>query len=246
MHHESDKKKTEIEEPKRSINLEKIFDLQDKALERALMGHQSEVEFIKDCIELMINRRFLEAHLTDIDKKKLESVHAFLNDALSTLINSLKITLYGCHSDSMTLLRPVIEELTVMNYVVQKGHFDTAGHELKGNLKKLRFENIVDLVKDGKIIKELHGRISNFASHGTTSRIMSNLYDLNGKILPTVGVAIDPERTKRCLHEIMRASLYMVRIIADLYGTKREIISGDFFVTVSRFETIFVERFHDA
>ncbi len=145
-----------------------------------------------------------------------------MNDALSTLINSLKIALYGCHSDSMTLLRPIIEELTIMNYVVQKGRFDTASYELKVTLKNLKFENIVDLVKDGKIIKKLHGRISNLAAHGTTSRIKSNLYDLNGKILPTVGVAIDPGRTPRCLHEIMQASRYMIRILADFYGTKRE------------------------
>ena len=245
MLYEPDKNKTEIEQPKRSLSLEKIFDLQDKALQRALTAHQSEWEFIKDCIELIINRKFLEENLIDIDKEKLESVRAILNDALSTLINSFKIALYGCHSDSMTLLRPVIEELTVMNYVVQEGLFDTASYELKGNLKNLKFENIVDRVKDGKIIKELHGRISNLATHGTASRIRSNLYDLNGKILPKVGVAIDPERTKRCLHEIMRASLYMVRILADFYGTKREIISGDFFITVSRLETIFIERFHE-
>lgn len=240
----ANKNKAEIEQPKRPVNLEKIFDLQDKALQRALTSHQAEWEFIKDCIELVINRRFFEEHITDSDKKKLESIHALLNDALSTLINSLKIALYGCYSDSMILLRPIIEELTIMNYVVQEGSFDIVSYELKGSLNRLKFENIVGLVKDGKIIKELYGRISNLAAHGTTSRIRSNRYDLNGRILPTVGVAIDSGRTKRCLHEIMRASLYMTRILADFYGTKKEIISKDFFLTVGMLETRFIQEFH--
>lgn len=184
---------------------------------------------MKDCIELVINRRIIEKHIVENDKIKLEVVHTFLNDALSTLINSFKIALYGCYSDSMTLLRPALEELTIMNYIVLKGSFAIADYELDRSLNKLKFETIVKSVRDGQAIEELHGRISGLAAHGTASRIRNNRFELYGTNLPTVGVGLDSKKTKKCLNEIMRASLYMIRILTDFYGTKKEIISEDYF-----------------
>lgn len=216
-------------EQSRDISLEEIIDCQDKAMHRAIQEHQKEWEFVKDCIELVINRRIIEEHIVENDKIKLEVVHTFLNDALSTLINSFKIALYGCYSDSMTLLRPALEELTIMNYIVLKGSFAIADYELDRSLNKLKFETIVKSVRDGQAIEELHGRISGLAAHGTASRIRNNRFEFYGTNLPTVGVGLDSKKTKKCLNEIMRASLYMIRILTDFYGTKKEIISDDYF-----------------
>lgn len=213
----------------RNISIEEIIDCQDKAMQRAIQEHKKEWEFVKDCIELVINRRIIEEHYVKNDKKELEVVHTILNDALSTLINSFKIALYGCYSDSMTLLRPALEELTIMNYIVFKGSFDTADYELDRRLDKLKFETIVKSVRDGQDIEELHGRISGLAAHGTASRIRNNRFELYGTNLPTVGVGLDSEKTKKCIDEIMRASLYMIRILTDFYGKKKEIISEDYF-----------------
>lgn len=223
----------------RNISLDEILDCQDKSMQRAIQEHQKEWAFVKDCIELVINRRIIKEHIVENDEIKLEVVHTFLNDALSTLINSLKIALYGCFSDSMTLLRPTLEELTIMNYIVSKGSFDTANYELDRSFKKLEFETIVKSVKDGQTIKNLWGRISALAAHGTASRIRNNRFDINGRNLPTVGVSLDPERKERCLHEIMNVSLYMIRILTDFYGTKKEIISEDFFSKSSELEKRF-------
>lgn len=221
------------------IPLEEIFNLQDRVLKRAIENHKAEWVFVRDCIELVINRRFIGKNISKSDENKLEIVHTFLNDAISTLINSLKIGLYGCYADALTLLRPVIEELTIIDHIVGKGVFQTADYELDRNFKKLKFDEIVNSVKDSQVIKELHGRISNVAVHGTATRIRKNSFDLNGTNMPTVGVALDPERTKKYLHEIMRASLYMIRILTDFYSTKPEIISEYFFVKKEELEKRF-------
>lgn len=109
------------------IPFEEIFNLQDRVLQRAIANHKAEWDFVKDCIELVINRVSIEEHISD----------------------------------------------------------------------------------------------------------------LNGTNMPTVGVALDPERTKKYLHEIMRASLYMIRILTDFYSTKPELISEYFFVKKEELEKRF-------
>ncbi len=221
----------------RFVRLEEIFNLQDRVMQQALGDHQTEWEFVKDCIELILNRRIIENRIAEDNKKRFQIVHTFLNDAISSLINSIKIGLYGCYADSMTLLRPVIEDLAILSYVISKDMFNIADYELNDRLKKLRFDEIIKSIKDGEVIKKLHSKISGRAAHVTVSRIGNNRFDLYGQSLPTVGMAIDPKRIKKCLHEIMGVSLYMTRVLTDFYSTKTQAVSEDFFTKEKELET---------
>lgn len=219
------------------ITLKKIFNLQEKLMRRAMRHHKAEWEFIRDCIDLVLDRRFIKEKITDSDMRKLQVVHKFLNDAFSTIINSLKMCLYGCLTDSLSLLRSALEELAIMNYIVQEGLFKTAEYELSKKLKRLEFDEITKSIKHGSHIKKLHGKLSELASHGTSERIRSNKVFLQGQYLPTVTMAIDDKRTRKDLYEIMDVSLYMIRILTDFYSTKKEVISDYFFSKGVELET---------
>ncbi len=209
--------------------LDKIFELQDRVLLKAVRNHQIEYEFVKDCLELVLKRKIDEKQVVEDDKKKFEIVHSLLNDAFSTLVNSIRLGLYGCDTDSMALLRVVVEELVILNYVISQDLFKTADYELSKKFEKLEFKQVVKSVKDGADIEKMHGRISGFAAHGTAQRLLSNRFTLSGQNLPRAGMAIDRKRTQACLNEIMRAALYMIRILTDFYSTTPKSILQDFF-----------------
>lgn len=218
-------------EKTRHVRLEEIFDLQDHVLERSVQTFQTEWQFVKDCIELIINRKITESGIQESDKLAFSVVHTFLNDALSTLINSLRLALYGCFSDSLNLLRVVVEELAILKYILVNNCYQTADYELEKGLNRLKYKNIIKEL-DEPVIEKLWGEISELASHGTAPRLKNNRFNLNGRSLPTVGTALDSERTKICMQQVLKATIYMIRLLNDFYSKREAAIDNAFFSRV--------------
>ncbi len=211
----------------KDLTVERIFLLQEKCLEHALLPLVADrFTFIKSCIELIINRHVYAEILTKADKKKLSVIHALLSDHTSNLIVSLKLALYGACVESLSLLRIALESITVMAWRIEKGKF----HE------DVSFNKARQQIRARTEIKELYTRLSKEIIHldGGTRRFQR--FKLHGKTYPVIGMSIDPDSTKLVLGELARATLYVVRVLSDFYNTKREVVGEDYFGRVSELE----------
>jgi hypothetical protein len=166
------------------VSVEQIFDLQEQCLQHALPMVMERFTFVKGCIELIANRHIHIEVLEEIDQEDRERtrwVHKYLNESLSHLIISLKLTLYGAHVEALTILRNALERMACIAAMVENTN-------LKPPLKhKTAFRNI----KARAEIQRLHGELSTYVVH--VEKSMSQRFNLDGKSYPRLGTAIDPE-----------------------------------------------------
>jgi hypothetical protein len=186
--------------------------------------------FVKECLELVINRHVhaeVIDELDDEDRERIRWVHTYLNEAISHLIISLKLALYGAHVESLTILRNALERMACMAAMVENT-----------NLKPLlKHETAFKNIKARRDIERLHGELSTYIVH--VERSMSQRFNLDGKSYPRLGMAIDPEGSRLVMGTLARASLYVIRVLTDFYNLKREIVGEAYFQQVSNLEEQF-------
>ena len=208
------------------ITVKRIFFLQERCLERMLPLVADRFDFIKGCIELIINRDINEESLTEGDKKKLRIIHTFLNDAVSNLIVSLKLALYGTSIESLSLLRVALEPITVMTWKIETGKFN----------ENVSFNKAKQQIQARTEIKELYDHLSNQIVHLDGGTRGFRQFELNGETYPRIGMAIDLDGTKLVLGKLAPAALYLVRVLSDFYNTKREVVGEEYFGKVKDLE----------
>jgi hypothetical protein len=186
--------------------------------------------FVKECLELVINRHVHEEvinELDDEDREQIRGVHTYLNEAISHLIISLKLTLYGAHVEALTILRNALERMACMAAMVENTN-------LKPPLKhKTAFKNIKARPK----IPRLHGELSTYVVH--VEKSMSQHFNLDGKSYPRLGMAIDPEGNRLVMGQLASASLYVVRVLTSFYNLKREMVGEAYFQQANSLEDKF-------
>lgn len=218
------------------ISLDRIFSLQEKALERMRLENADRFEFARECLELAINTRPQDDALIDPAKENFQALQPFKNDAVSTLVVSLKVCLFGCVSDALMLLRVAVEDIAVLSHIVNKRMYETARHT-RGLKSQLKFEKIVKEIPDGAVIEELWGRLSQVACHTTTARLANSVFKISDEVFPRCGVALDPDGCKLTLGEIDRASLYLLRILRAFYLQHQELCLEEFVKKVGELDS---------
>ena len=210
------------------ITVKRIFFLQERCLEHMLPLVADRFDFIQECIELIINRNINEESLTEGDKEKLSIIHTFLNDAVSNLIVSLKLALYGTYIESLSLLRIALEPITVMTYKIEKRKFN----------ENVNFNKAKQGIRARTEIQKLYDDLSNQIVHLDDETRRFRRFKLDGKTYPTIGMAIDLDRTKLVLGKLAPAALYLVRVLSDCYNTntKREVVGEEYFGKVKDLE----------
>jgi hypothetical protein len=211
------------------VSIEQIFDLQERCLQHALPMIMEQFTFVKECLEVVINRHVHEEvinELDDEDRERIRGVHTYLNEAISHLIISVKLTLYGAHVEALTIQRNALERMACMAFMVEN-------KKVKQPLNRnIAFQKIV-----AREIQQLHRALSTNAVHVETSR--SQRFNLDGKSYPRVGMAIDPEGTKAVMGELARASFYVVRVLTNFYNLKRDMVGEAYFQQVNSLEDKF-------
>jgi hypothetical protein len=209
------------------VSIEQIFDLQELCLHHALPMVMEEFTFIKRCIELILNHRVRQEvidELDDDDRERIRAVNTYLNESLSHLMISLKLALYGANIESLSILRNAYERMTNMAAVVENQNIQ---HQLK-------YKTAVQKIKARKEIQKLHYDLSTIAVH--VEKSMSQRFTLDGKSYPAIGMAIDHDRTRHVMRELMNASLYVVRVLTSFYNLKREMVGEAYFQQVQSLE----------
>jgi hypothetical protein len=213
------------------MTVERIFYLQEQCLQHALPELMEQFTFVKECLELVINRHVHEEvvdELDDEDRERIRGIHTYPNEAISHLIVSLKLALYGAQVESLTILRNALERIANMAAVVENN---------KKLRQPLKYKTAVQKIKAQNEIQKLHNDLSIRAVHVAES--MSQRFNLEGKSYPRVGMAIDSEGNRAVMGEIARASLYVVRVLTSFYNLKRELVGEAYFQQANSMEDKF-------
>jgi hypothetical protein len=215
------------------VSVEQIFDLQEQCLQHALPTVMERFTFVKECVELNINRHVYTEVLDELDhedRERIRWVHTYLNESLSHLIISLKLTLYGAYVESLSILRHALERIACMAAMVEKT-----------NLKPpLTYEIAFKNIKARPEIPRLWGELSTYVVHvGHVEKSLSQRFNLDGKSYPRLVMAIDPEGNRLVMGELARASLYVVRVLTSFYNLKREMVGEAYFQQAESLEDKF-------
>jgi len=212
------------------VSVEQVFHLQEKCLQHALPLVREQFTFVKGCIELIVNRHLhteVLDQLDDQDRERIRGVHTYLNEALSHLIISLKLALYGAHVECLSILRNALERMANMAAIVENQKLQ----------QPLKYKTAVQKIKAGNEIKKLHSGLSRIAVHVEMS--MSQRFDLDGQSYPRLGMAIDSEGNNLVMRELTKATLYVVRVLTSFYNLKQDIVGEAYFQQVKSLEDEF-------
>ncbi|MFA5115725.1 MAG: hypothetical protein WC486_00385 [Candidatus Omnitrophota bacterium] len=219
-----------------NITIERLFNLQERCSikNKELVTEKS--AFVEECIELICNRVIINEGFTEIEKSKFKVMHQFLDTALSSLINSYKMLLYGCPGDSLSLLRISFEATVFQDYAVVFEDYERVKNEVILNKRKqgvLTFEKALGKLekKERTTRGKLFGLLSALGSHLTSNRMHYNYFMIKGKTYPITSHAI---LDKAILEEVisiqMQIALYMVNVLSDFYRkNKPEAVDREFF-----------------
>jgi hypothetical protein len=200
-------------------NIVRIFQLQDAITKKYLKEDfiiTNRFNFCIDCLNWTYD------FLTRNQKTKNEKIISpIFTDSFSSVIASINVGLWGLTIDSRHLLRPVLEFLSIGDYIIDNDKFieltqvKTSLNRSKLSFDYLRNKNLLD-----KELMKMWKKISEQASHATLERILNGKFEMNGKSYNRVGCAYNPQETRLLFGEICRVNLYMTRIASQLLSKK--------------------------
>lgn len=227
----------------KKITIEKLFRIQDGCFFKNKALLTEETSFVEDCITLIANRQIARDGYSETEKEKFQIMHQLLDTALSSLINSYKLLLYGCVGDSLSLLRISFEAVVFQDYA---SSYDSYEEVKKGVLFSAKGKAKLDFDKALKALEKekktdrgkIFGFFSNLGSHLTANRMKYNYFELNGKRYPITAHAILEKNLLETIISVhMRIGLYMVNILKEFYQKEKPTaILCDFFKQTSPLE----------
>ncbi len=207
--------------------LEHIFTLQERVLKKNVVEYKTRYDFISECVDLIGSPKFPVEIWKVLPLSHRVIFNYFHGDALSTLINAIRLCLQGCETDAYALMRVVLENLTIFQYVVKFGIFDEAYSELgkakRGERfsKKLSYKTAITKlgIKDRR--ERLKGELSTLGSHLSSNRLTMSRFQIGDTDFPKIGASINNPEVKKTLDELASMALFFVQIMDDFFITTK-------------------------
>jgi len=202
--------------------LERVLTLQEEVLRKHVVEFEVRYSFISSCIDLVGAPGIPDQSWQTLPVSQRYVFNCFHGDILSTLINAIRLGFQGCETDAYAIMRVVLENLTILQYIVQCGLYDGAHGEIEGNTKRgKRFSNkfsyqtsLKELgIKDRR--ERLKGDLSNWGNHVSPSRLGMSRFEIGDKSFCKLGLSINNPRTKIVIGELASLCLFFVKITDD-------------------------------
>lgn len=202
----------------------RIFRLQDAVLKKNIEDNLERYTFIVSCIELVDAIHVDDESWAALPKQQQVVYNMFHGDCFSTIVNALKICLYGCETDSYALMRVLLENLTVFEHINDEGLHTKAYDEMVSHAPRGKSFSTVFSFKDilrKQEIKDRRGRLkgflSNIGSHLSPTRLARSRMSVDGHNHPKPGASVENPRINEALGELAAIALYFVRVIDEFF-----------------------------
>ncbi len=197
--------------------LERVFQLQDEVINRNIAQFKDRYDFISACIDLAGRPEIPALTWESLPVSKRIVFNYFHGDALSTMINATRLGFQGCGTDAYALMRVVIEQFTVFEYIMRSDKYDIAMAELstkvsKNSAKALSYEAAIKELGIADRRKRLWGDFSKLGSHSSSQRLRMSRFTVGDQDFPKMGCSINDPRTKMTVGELASSALWCVRI----------------------------------
>jgi len=231
-----------------------VFKLQEEILQKYIAEFPERYNFISDCVDLMYSLEAPENIWDSIPVEHRTVFNYFHGDAVSTLISAIRLCLHGCETDSLALMRVLIETITILHYVIEKNLYDELYSELmkrapkgKGFSKKFSYETAIRGLDVQDNRERLRGQMSSLGSHASPGRIGMSRYKVDGYDNVKFGMSITVPKVRVVLGELASISLYLIRVI-DKFFEKSKYIDSSFhkrrLALETRYESLHEEATH--
>lgn len=200
-----------------SLTLERLFQFQDFAassnLQRSELARRR-YQFVRSGVEL--GASVLGA--ISFPTPKQHVIRVLGVDALSSVIASVRVALWGNLPESWAILRAGLETAVTLAAVVGTQAYDAATYELSHRLRRFAFDNAVKELKDRKAaFLALHGELSNFGSHLSAARSKLSAYSRDTERYDRLGAALDPEIAAAALIYSLDACLQILMTLKEAF-----------------------------
>lgn len=212
-----------------------IFGLQEKVIQRYIEEYKDRFSLISECFFALSTIEFPKNIKSMDEHAKRVVFNYFSADALSTLTNAIRLSLHGCESDSYALMRVVMENLTILQYIMKFNLYQEALGEIilradkgKNFSEKFSYQKAVNELEISDRREKLRGQMSNIGSHISPHRLMTNMFILGDQQHVRIGMALNNPRIKIALGELAAISLFTVILTDDFIRSTYESEAIDF------------------
>jgi hypothetical protein len=223
--------------------LARVFAIQEQVLPRHIAANSERFAFVSDAVEFLSNLEIPPNKWESIPVEMRSLFNFLYSDALSTLISAIRLCLHGCDTDALALMRVVLEELTILDYISTKRLYHSAFLEVQDNSR--RGKSFSDRFSYDKAVRELgitdrrerlRGHMSTLGSHASPPRLSLALTSRGPSKHFKAGVALDNQRISQVLGEIASLSLFAVRVVGDMLKTYIDVVPEKFLASRKKLE----------
>ncbi|MHB8410720.1 MAG: hypothetical protein ACYDDI_02100 [Candidatus Acidiferrales bacterium] len=209
--------RTGASDKSKNLPLGKAFRKQDDILEEHLNSSpliNKSFQMISEAIYSTV--RILQSVPFEGDKR--EVVVDFSFDAISSVIVSARVGLWGNVPESLTILRAALERAVQLRYVVSESKYTVARYEMDHELKETSYDTAISALGNrGNNIRKLHGLISEAAAHATAKRLHFGQYEHKGEQFARLGLAHNPNGSLSCLYYCMYILMSLLEQMREAY-----------------------------
>jgi hypothetical protein len=230
--------------------LEWWFQAQNKVIAANRAEFEREYRWLNAAVELIFDvQQFVntDPNIRSLRLKELEQnpdkhlttniVVNLVNDALGSLVNAIRLLLFGAHADAFALARSAFEACCYAEYFTFNTQQANTYMELEEQLsqdmglnlaRELRKRNLqpgsimTDLEKrDGENRRPFYARLCNLGAHPSPKRVGLRLSAPKGAVLAAVSISTpDWSRarwTRGCAIDLMAVAKYAVEMLLEHY-----------------------------
>ena len=227
--------------------LDRIFTLQEEVLRRNATRNADRVGFISRALEAIDEIGVSDTDWATIPIEMRTLYNYFEGDSVSTLISATRLCLHGCETDAFALMRIVLENLTILDYIATKRLHREAFAELQGRSRRGRpfsdhfsYEAAARETDATDRRRRLRGHLSVLGSHASPSRLALSRTQRGGVDHLKIGVALDNPRVRQALGELAALALFAARVVGGCFQAYLPALPARYAESASALEEAYV------
>jgi hypothetical protein len=204
------------------VTLEALFKFQDDAAihnTAKSVACRNLLEFVREAVGVLADV-FDSMHFAD---HKQHTIRVLGADALTGIVTSVRVGLWGNLPEAAALLRSSLETTSILAAAVEGDQYVSIATELSAaKLKRYSYDrSVAKLGEVGRRIEYLRGRLSDLGAHSTGTRLKFASYRLDGDHFDRVGAALDPEATELALSMAPDVCLHLLETLERAFAQDR-------------------------